>query len=530
MVKVNAPKNGAKKFSILLYVSVILFFTTEVASAAHLYIQIVDYSDNQPLSAVDVYWDDNYKGITDSNGIIILELPSEEEKCGIFDGYGMYCHRLKIIKSGYVEQSGEVTVIDSDLNNPDNGLKVHMKKSQESAITPSYGDNPQQTNTYSSEPVTYSLTVKVRKQVSGGYTEPLEDARVFLDNNEQGYTDQYGKITINGVSKDSHTIKVEKSDYEEKSKDVYVDSADTIDFLLKPITYSLTINMIDEFSGEPVPSASFHFSIDDTPYFRGTDSGGKIVITDVTKGLHKIKVDEEVAADGYKETTQTATVPDTKEVTIPLTLKQTKKYKDRSNSDYYDSLVQVNGNTANVELSNLNDVFYKKDDKGNLVAYTIPIKLQNVKKGSTIKIKYTIKAEDSSNFILGIANVNMKWDTHAIWASDPRIKLDWDKIYNGERYGIGSRYNGIDMESYSGVGYNDITKLLRGNYELTLNIESLGKSWCVPIFGCIGDEPKNVDLDLSISMAGTGEKGMKDIAWLGEKFEELRYISLFGGG
>gem|GEM_PF-5372563 len=155
------------------------------------------------------------------------------------------------------------------------------------------------------KPETYKLTFLVVDKETG---EPLEGAVVKVDDSLSATTDKEGKATFE-LSPGTHTYKVSKEGYKEVSGVVTVESDKEVKVELEKIKYTVTFEVLDEETAEPIKGAKV--TIDGLTEY--TDEKGKASFT-VLPGTYTYKVEKE----GYESKEGTVKVEENTYLTVYL--------------------------------------------------------------------------------------------------------------------------------------------------------------------------------------------------------------------
>jgi hypothetical protein len=130
---------------------------------------------------------------------------------------------------------------------------------------------------------------------------------VYLDNQQVGTADVQGQIVIPNVRQGSHTVRVNRGGYQDRTQTITLDSDQTLNLPLMPVTLPPVTLTVTTLPGSDV-------YLDSQP-FGTTDPSGRMVIPNVKQGSHSVKVRREA----YEDWTQVITLNSDSTVNAPLT-------------------------------------------------------------------------------------------------------------------------------------------------------------------------------------------------------------------
>lgn len=153
-----------------------------VSVTGEIRVEVVDISTGLPLEDCKVYLDGDYKGTTGSNGVFTIT----NVEAGT--------HTLKVTKQRYYNWEDTVTVSAGQTVT----VRVELQR------MPAVGD------------------LRIGAQESGTL-KGIKGAKVYLDNNYAGETDNYGYLTITNVDAGQHSITIEAEGYQTYTATVTVE-------------------------------------------------------------------------------------------------------------------------------------------------------------------------------------------------------------------------------------------------------------------------------------------------------------------
>jgi len=158
----------------------------------HVTVMVADKETKLPVQGASVYMDDDLKGTTDANGMLVISNVLKGE------------HILKVTKAGYEDYEKKVNI------KKDTMVNVRLKQLP--------------------RPVTLTVIVIDKKTKL-----PIQGASVYLDGELRGVTDENGILLIANVPPGKHVLKVTKEGYQTYEKKVDIKKDTTVKVKLRLI-------------------------------------------------------------------------------------------------------------------------------------------------------------------------------------------------------------------------------------------------------------------------------------------------------
>ncbi|PKL60539.1 MAG: hypothetical protein CVV33_02135, partial [Methanomicrobiales archaeon HGW-Methanomicrobiales-4] len=141
---------------------------------------------------------------------------------------------------------------------------------------------------------------------------PVEGAAVWIDGNETGMTNQYGRLTIPDLELRAYEFSVFKEGYESRKRSQLItsESSDII-FEINPVKVEMMVRVQDP-PGQPIANASVEF---DNISVSHTDRNGSVILTFEQGRSYRVSAN----MDGYQGNNTTISASDFTPVVLVLT-------------------------------------------------------------------------------------------------------------------------------------------------------------------------------------------------------------------